>query len=181
VVKQDLLKIYGMDSALYKRVYSFIVLPEKIEKENIAGDFDTKDNSAAVKFDLNAADTSQLIKIYGIGSKLSQRIIVYRDKLGGFVSPGQLKEVYGLDSVVIHELFQKSYINEDFKPRLISLNTATEKEMGDHPYIKYKLAKAITIYRFQHGPYRTVDDLKKIALIDDVRFEKIKSYLSVNP
>jgi competence protein ComEA len=181
VVKKDLMKIYGMDSILYKRLYSFISLPEEIEKQNVIKSFEKKENSVIVKFDLNTADTTQLIKVYGIGSKLSQRIVVYRNKLGGFASPEQLTEVYGLDSVVVNELFRNSYLDENFKPRLININTATEKELAGHPYIKYKLAKAITVYRFQHGAYRTVEDLKKIALIDDGRFQKIKPYLSVNP
>ncbi len=180
-VKKDLTKIYGMDSLLLKKLFAFIDLPEKIEKEKAINKFEPKVNSAIVRFDLNTADTSQLIKIYGIGPKLSQRIVTYRDKLGGFVSTDQLKEIYGLDSMVIHELFKKSYLEENFKPRLININTATEKELGDHPYIKYKLAKAITAYRFQHGLYDTVDDLKKIVLIDDVKFQKIKPYLSANP
>ena len=181
LVKKDLMKIYGMDSAVYKKLFLFIDLPEKIENENVVKSFERKEKSITVKFDLNTADTSQLIKIYGIGPKLSQRIVIYRNKLGGFISLEQLKEVYGLDSAVIHELFKKSFIEEDFKPGLININTATEKELGDHPYIKYKLAKAITAYRFQHGAYRTVDDLKKIALMDDAKFQKIKPYLSANP
>jgi competence protein ComEA len=181
IVKKDLIKIYGMDSAFYKKIYAFIDLPEKIEKERPIKSFESKENSVTAKFDLNAADTSQLIKIYGLGPKLSQRIVVYRNKLGGFISTEQLKEVYGLDSTVIHELFRKAYIHESFKPRLIDINAASEKELGDHPYIKYKLAKAITVYRFQHGVYRTIDDLMKIALMDDAKFEKIKPYLSANP
>jgi len=181
LVKKDLMKIYEMDTVLQKKLFAFIDLPEKIEKENVVKKVESKANSIAVKFDLNTADTSQLIKIYGIGPKLSQRIVVYRNKLGGFVSYEQLKEVYGLDSVVIHELFKKSLIEEDFKPKLINVNTASEKELGDHPYIKYKLAKAITAYRFQHGLYGTVNDLKKIALMDDAKFQKIKPYLSANP
>lgn len=181
LVKKDLMKIYGMDSAVYKKLFLFIDLPEKIENENVVKSFERKEKSITVKFDLNTADTSQLIKIYGIGPKLSQRIVIYRNKLGGFISLEQLKEVYGLDSAVIHELFKKSFIEENFKPGLININTATEKELGDHPYIKYKLAKAITAYRFQHGTYRTVDDLKKIALMDDAKFQKIKPYLSANP
>jgi len=180
-VKKDLMKIYGMDSTLYRRLYAFVDLPEKVEKENVVKSFGKKETSVIEKFDLNTADTTQLIKVYGIGSKLSRRIVTYRDKLGGFVSRAQLTEVYGLDSAVIRELFKKSFIHENFKPRVININTAPEKELGEHPYIKYKLAKAITTYRFQHGAYNSVDDLKKIVLIDNVKFEKIKPYLSANP
>jgi len=180
MVKKDLLKIYGMDSALYKKLIPFIDLPEKVVKETVADKFEPRENPSIIKFDLNTADTSQLIKIYGIGPKLSQRIVTYRNKLGGFVSMEQLKEVYGLDTMVIHEVYRKSFIEKDFKPKLIDINKATEKELSDHPYIKYKLAKAITAYRFQHGEYHTVDDLKKIVLLNEITFQKIKPYLSAN-
>jgi len=181
VVKKDLLKIYGMDSVLYKGLFPFIDLPEKIAKEEIVTRSEPKEKPTIVKFDLNTTDTTQLIKIYGIGPKLSKRIITYRDKLGGFVSTEQLKEVYGLDTTVIHELLRKSFIENDFRPRLIDINKVTEKELNDHPYIKYKLAKAITAYRFQHGAFQAIDDLKKVALIDGITFQKIKPYLSANP
>ena len=46
--------------------------------------------------ELNVADTAMLKSIYGIGEKLSVRIVKYRKKLGGFYSVEQLKEVYGL-------------------------------------------------------------------------------------
>jgi len=181
LVKKDLMKIYEMDSVLYEKLFPFIDLPENILNENVIRKIEPKEKPLTAKFDLNKADTSQLIRIYGIGPKLSKRIVTYRDKLGGFVSPEQLTEVYGLDSLAVQTLFRKSFIDENFKPRLIDINTATEKELGDHPYIKYKLAKAIAVYRFQHGGYRVVDDLKKIALIDDAKFQKIKPYLSANP
>ncbi len=181
LVKKDLSKIYGMDSILFKNLFVFIDLPERISKEKGGKKFEAKEKPAFVKFDLNMADTSQLIKVYGIGTKLSERIVTYRQKLGGFILPDQLREVYGLDSAVIQELLKKSYIEENFKPRLIDINKATEQELGTHPYVKYKLAKAITAYRFQHGAFQSINDLRKIALLDEPKFQKLKPYLSVNP
>jgi DNA uptake protein ComE-like DNA-binding protein len=181
LVKKDLLKIYGMDSAMYKKVFAYIDLPDKILKQRPAEKIAASEKAPFEKFDLNTADTSQLIKIYGIGPKLSQRIVVYRNKLGGFIASYQLREVYGLDSGAIHELFKKSLIRENFEPTRIDINRASEQELGVHPYIRYRLAKAITAYRFQHGTYRSVDDLRKVALVDDATFQKIKPYLSANP
>ncbi len=178
--RKDLLKIYGMDSALYRKLYPFIELPETTVPKSATISIAPKEKPTLVSFDLNNADTAQLIKIYGIGPKLSRRIVAYREKLGGFISFDQLREVYGLDSTVVHELFKRSTIAENFKPQLIDINSATERELGNHPYIKFKLAKAITAYRFQHGPFQSVDALKKIALIDEPTFQKIKTYLSVN-
>jgi competence protein ComEA len=182
-IKADLLRIYGMDSAVYNRLYSYIDLPtERVTKKT---EVKALKEVATVKkvepFDVNLADTTQLIRIYGIGSKLSQRIIKYRNQLGGFVSLDQLAEVYGLDTVVIKELKQNIFIDENFQPAKISINSATEKELAAHPYIKYPLAKAIATYRFQHGNFTSVEDLKKIASVDETFYNRIKPYLSLNP
>jgi competence protein ComEA len=182
-IKQDLLKIYGMDSALYNNVYAYIDLPEKrIIKKSEQTQIDRISSIPAhEKFDLNLADTIQLIRIYGIGSKLAQRIIKYRNQLGGFISMDQLGEVYGLDTTVINEVNRKAFIDSDYQPKKIAINTATEKELSTHPYIKYSLAKAITTYRFQHGNFSSVEDLTKIALVDNTFYNRIKPYLTLNP
>ncbi|MGC4023549.1 MAG: helix-hairpin-helix domain-containing protein [Cyclobacteriaceae bacterium] len=185
LVKKDLLKVYGIDSSFYLKLIPFIQLPENIASENKPSKEketkpSVKTSTAFQKFDLNTADSSQLIKVYGIGAKLSARIVTYREKLGGFVATVQLKEVYGLDSVVIDELKSKSFITENFQPKQININSASEKEIGAHPYIKYKVAKAIAAYRFQHGKFQNVNDLKKIALIDEAKFNKMKPYLKLD-
>lgn len=182
-IKSDLLKIYGMDSTFYNLLYSHIDLPaERLANIN---EVRTPKETVTVKvmepFDINLADTTHLIRIYGIGPKLSQRIIKYRNQLGGFSSLDQVEEVYGLDTAVIKELKQNIFIAENFEPSKISINSATEKELAAHPYIKYPLAKAIATYRFQHGNFTSVEDLKKIASVDEPFFNRIKPYLSLNP
>jgi competence ComEA-like helix-hairpin-helix protein len=180
--KKDLMKIYGMDSSLYKKLYPFIDLPENRFQEKSIQKIEAKEKTtftktAFSKFDLNTADTSQLISVYGIGSKLSQRIISYREKLGGFISESQLKEVYGLDSSVVKNLLAKSFIDKNFQPHQLNINKATQQALAAHPYIKYKIAQAIVAYRFQHGDFKTIDALQKIVLIDKAQFEKMKPYL----
>ncbi len=182
IIKSDLLKLYGMDTALYTTLYSWIDLPteksvRKAEEKKIVKD---DRNKIKEKFDLNKADSLQLISIYGIGGTLSARIIKYRNRLGGFISGEQLKEVYGLDTTVVNELIKKSFIEENFRPKTLDINLATEKELAAHPYLKYALAKAITAYRFQHGHFKSIDDLTNIAILDVITFEKIKPYLSLN-
>jgi competence ComEA-like helix-hairpin-helix protein len=182
-IKSDLLKIYGMDSSLYERVFTFIDLPEEkpIRKSDLNPAKEVKPRLSKEKFDVNRADTTQLISVYGIGSKLSQRIIKYRNQLGGFISMDQLREVYGLDTAVVKELKEKAFVEVDYQPIKISINSASEKELSTHPYIKYSLAKAIAAYRFQHGNFNSVEDLKKIALINETILNRIKPYLSLNP
>jgi DNA uptake protein ComE-like DNA-binding protein len=181
MVKRDVLKIYGMDSSFYYSIENYIDLPKQIAKPISPTQREEKPRPVVARFDLNTADTAQLIKIYGIGPKLSVRIVAYREKLGGFVSFQQLNEVYALDTAAIKELKNKSFIQQDFQPIQINLNKASEKELAAHPYIKYKLAKTITAYRLQHGPFRSLEGLKEIVTIDEAKFQQIKPYLSVNP
>jgi DNA uptake protein ComE-like DNA-binding protein len=56
---------------------------------------------------------------------------------------------------------------------------AEEKELSSLPYIKFHLAKSIAAYRFQHGPFASVEDLRELALMDEALFQKIKPYLTV--
>jgi DNA uptake protein ComE-like DNA-binding protein len=179
-VKKDLAKIYGMDFALYLALSAYIDLPENKILNGKESAFSIKPKSAPFeRFDINLADTSQLIKIYGVGSKLSLRIINYRDKLGGFITMQQLGEVYGLDSMVIRSLEKRYFIAEGFGPRKININQSDQKVIASHPYIKFSLAKAIATYRFQHGEFRQIEDLKSIVSLDESTFEKIKPYITV--
>jgi len=45
---------------------------------------------------LDRATQAQYEEVYGIGSVLSERIVEYRDRIGGFTSPYQLDAVYGI-------------------------------------------------------------------------------------
>lgn len=187
-VKSDLLKIYGMDSSLYQNLYAFIDLPVKIESGKRNGSqatrkYDTQRASSVrslERFDLNAADTSQLKKVNGIGVKLSLRIIKYREALGGFVRMEQLSEIYGLDTAVASRLSRSSFIMTDFRPSQLNLNTVEESKLAAHPYLKKEAARSIVAYRFQHGRFQTMGDLRKIHVIDEQTFQKITPYLTVD-
>jgi competence protein ComEA len=183
-IRADLKKIYGFPEDLYNQVYPFINLPEvrqKYEQATLGKKENPRPelNSAFQKFDINLADSLQLTSIKGIGVKLSSRILKYRNRLGGFISPDQLKEVYGLDSIVIEELNKSTFISEDFKPATINVNTATYDQLKAHPYSNPKLSRLIVAYRSQHGVYKSTESLKSILGISFVELNKLYPYLSV--
>jgi competence protein ComEA len=177
-VKNDLLKIYGVDTTFYRSLYSYIQLPEKIERNYIASNVTEKKTAKKFEqFDLNLADTAQLKKIKGIGEKLSLRILHYRESLGGFTSMSQLNEVYGLDSTVVGRVIKSSFITENYALRRMNINKVMEKDLSAHPYISKSVAKAIVSYRFQHGEFTQVEELRNIPLLDATTIQKITPYL----
>lgn len=180
----DLRKIYGMDSILFSAIQSYIALPARIVHHHPE---ETKQFYAPVKkakgvltFDLNLADTSQLKKVYGIGDKLSLRIVKYREALGGFISLDQLGEIYRLDTAVIKNLKKVCFIDRTFIPKKINLNTVEREILEAHPYLSRRAADAIVAYRFQHGEFKTTDDLWKIKALDSLSLKKMKAYLEVS-
>lgn len=176
-LKKDLLRIHGMDSSFYNTIFAYIQLPEfhprnQVEKRK-------QEKKQKQRFDLNLADTSELKKIYGIGDKLSLRILKYRDALGGFISMMQLREVYKLDTAVIQRLEESSFIAKDFQPVRLNINTVDRQKLAFHPYLPRQVADAIVAYRFSHGNYSSIEDLRKVKALDSAAYRKILPYLKV--
>jgi DNA uptake protein ComE-like DNA-binding protein len=182
-IKSDIMKIYGLDSTLYKQLYRYIRLPAQHvttslqERPSGSRKREVKTNT---RFDINSADTVRLKTVFGIGSKLAARIVKFRDALGGFVNNEQLYEVYGLDSVVVKRLFEIGFIKPDFAPEKININTAVERELSGHPYIRYRIARALMSYRFQHGDFMDVNDIKKLSAIPPEELDRLLPYLKVS-
>jgi competence protein ComEA len=174
-VKKDLKKIYGLSETKYEKLCSYILLPDSIPK---AERKHQSKESTTLSFDLNKADTLQLNKLKGIANIMSARIIKYRDKLGGFIHKDQLKEIYGISPIALEELEKKTFIDRNFIPEKINLNSATVQDLSSHPYLGKKSAAAIVNYRSQHGNFATFEDLKQIISLTQEQMEKVKPYLS---
>jgi len=180
--KEDILKIYGIDSSWFNKAKPWIKIQNK-EKPNIpvsAQIVEKKGVVAHVAQDINTVDTTQLKNVYGIGSILAKRILQFRDRLGGFISENQFEEVYGLDSAVVNRLKTEFYISKEFSPRKININTVTAKELSKHPYINLKQSELILNYRFQHGDFTSADQLHNIIKLNKETIEKIKPYITLN-
>ena len=179
-IKKDLRKIYGIDQELITSLWSYIDLPEERAVTETDKPSFERPVEAIKKFDLNQADAQKLQSIRGIGPVLSERIVKFRDRLGGFHTTEQLRDVYGLDSLVIEKLVDQSYIEANNLVK-INLNTDSLKHLYQHPYIDYNLAKAIYNYRVQRGQLDSVAQIKSIKILNDSIYKKIYPYLSLNP
>ena len=130
-------------------------------------------------FDLNTADTLALMQLRGIGQRRAARIVELREKLGGFVSPAQLADVWGLDPELVDSLTKYGHIAPDFRPRALALNSATLDELKQHPYVGPRLARIIAAFRDQHGPFARPEDLRQIKVLDDNTYQKLQPYLAL--
>lgn len=129
--------------------------------------------------DLNQAKAEELKVIYGIGDKLSARILKFRNRLGGFMVNEQLYDVYGLEEEVVLRILEKFSVKQPPEIEKININTATGKEMENLIYINQSLAIQIVSYRDSVGIIRSFDELIKIDDFPAKKIDRIKLYLSL--
>lgn len=121
----------------------------------------------------NSADTTELMKIPGIGSFYAKAIIRYREQLGGFASPSQLTEIEGLPETAI------SFISINPKEvKTLNINKLTVNQLRRHPYINFYQAKEICDYRRLKGPINNLQDLKLLKDFPPAEIERLKPYIS---
>lgn len=129
-----------------------------------------------VVVDINQATKADLMKVYGIGDKISDRILEYKNKLGAFVSMEQLDDVWGLSPEVIAKLNQNFEVKSTAGIQKININNASIKELSHFPFFKYALAKEIVVFRSMNGDIKT-EDLSKIKGFPVDKIKIIALYL----
>jgi competence protein ComEA len=175
--KQDLKKIYSIKDEDYARLEPYINLPEKGERAAYPKAGLVTLSKKVVIINLNEADSTDLVRLNGIGPAYASRIMKYRNRLGGFVRKEQLREVYGLDSATYSRLEPHIIVDARNVSRVL-INSVSFEELKRHPYLTYKQMNAILKYRKQHGDFKSVDDLKSVAILSQDVIDKIAPYLS---
>lgn len=173
----DLEKLDLKDSTLIKQLKSSLsFFPSK---KYFQTDYKKYQAQTSIeKININLTDSNALEQLKGIGMGTAKRIINYRDRLGGYFSLEQLKEVWGMDSASYAVLL--NYIYVDAAVSKININNADVSSLGKHPYIGYTLAKLIVNYRLQHGKYNEPKDLFNIHVMNEKIFSKIEPYISTS-
>jgi len=182
----DLTRIYGMDKKTFVQLVPFVSIAEQREfhsPHDASTPFvrnvqpSTKKESPSFRIDINTADTSTWKRLPGIGSRLAQRIVQFRNKLGGFVSIDQVAETYALPDTTF-QLIRNMLESGNGEVRKLNINTASLQELTQHPYISFAVAKSIVAYRMQNGYFDKPQALLRIMLVSDSLFAKISPYLT---
>ena len=128
--------------------------------------------------ELNAADTFELQRLRGIGASFANRIVKYRERLGGYIDKSQLLEIYGMDAERYNGIKDQVTVNLD-SIRKIDLNGITFKELLKHPYFPFEVTKNVMIYRKEHKKFNDKEELLKIKIIDDSVLRRIQPYIKI--
>ena len=184
---RDLARIYGMDTAALRRLRPYIRMaaapganppfrkPRPLEKSHYAyTPYPSRKLPRGRQLDLNAADSAELLRVPGVGPYFARRIVRYRQRLGGFVSPEQLREIPNLPDSV--QTWFRVTAEKAQSP--LRLNTATFRELLRHPYLNYEQVKAIVNYRERQGALQTLQELSLSEAFSAADLERLTPYVS---
>ncbi|MDI9359165.1 MAG: helix-hairpin-helix domain-containing protein [Phycisphaerales bacterium] len=170
---EDIKRIYGFQESLFVAYQPYIKI--KMFKENSREQTPIIHNDRVQKtIDVNHVGFKQLNAVVQ-ANMLANRILHYRDYLGGFYNLEQLKEVYGITD----ELYKKITDNFMIAPnswQVVSLNIINDSILTHHPYFR-KLKKQIMRFKTDRGDCNNIEELKDYLGCPDSVWEKISHYL----
>ena len=177
-------KVTGVSDSLLEAIAPYFKFPEWVTKPKSTETStynSEKEKTYAQKIDLNKATVQQLQKVYGIGEKLSERIVKYRNKFeGGFISDVQLYDVYGLSPEVVERILNAFTVKTPRPITKINLNMATRDQLVTIQYIDYQIAKNILEERTLREGFKSLDELTKVKDFPIHKIEIIKLYLTLD-
>ncbi len=183
--KRDVAKMRVVDPELFAQWAPYIQLPDSAASAYPRSTWPEREERTYAErtvprdLELNTADSAALVAVPGIGPAFARGILKYREKLGGYHSLDQLTEVYVLkDKPDAVAKLKDRLVLDTLMVRRLPVNSATTEELAAHPYLGWKVAKALIAYRGQHGAFRNVADIKGCVLVNDSLFRKLAPYLT---
>lgn len=186
-------KCYVVEREIFKQLAPFLRFPHIEKSRTLAGDTavrsDTGQYNTQVtrfkkpkpKVDLNLATGDQLKRIYGIGDKLAQRILVYREALGGFVFASQLAEVYGVSDTVLNaRIWEQFYLESEPQIQIVDIYGTDAIVLEKHPYISRRMATALIEFQKEFGRIKSTDQLMLLEYWNEVAVNKLRPYLNID-
>ncbi len=178
----DLKKIFSLTEQDVERLKPWIYIPQQKETKTVESMVQIDKQVIEEKqwlVDINVADSADLISLPGIGPTLASRILKYRNRFGAFIAKEQLLDVIGITA----EWFDKNQsalLMSKLPVKQLNINTCSEDELKRHAYFDKNIAGILIRYRDNHGPFKTVSDIKNCAAINNAFYQKVEPYLKVN-
>jgi competence ComEA-like helix-hairpin-helix protein len=128
------------------------------------------------KLDLNSADSLVLVSVRGIGARTASDIIAYREKLGGFHSVEQLKELKVMTERNYETMIGQIWA-DSCKIQKIDINFASPNAVSQHPYISGKKLRRILSNRQLKGGWSTIEDMIEDNTLTPEEAARLAPYL----
>lgn len=176
-------QVTQVSDSLLAVISPYFKFPEWVkntQKQKKSFDKTSVPTSKAPKKDLNTATEEDLMRVYGIGKVLSQRILKYKQRIQGFSEISQLKEVYGLEEEVVERIMLQFEIQTLPSIEKQDINTIGLYELAKIPYMDFDLAKKLIGLRSEMGNIRHFNDLLQIEGFDEVKIKRIQLYLQIH-
>ncbi|XP_018550950.1 LOW QUALITY PROTEIN: endonuclease/exonuclease/phosphatase family domain-containing protein 1 [Lates calcarifer] len=145
------------------------------------------------RLNINTATEEELMTLPGVNRTVAQNIVEYRDCIGGFKKVEDLALVSGIGATKLEAIkleicvssrtsssqHSPSSLRKDLDHQSctgININTATPAQLMSIRGISEKIAKNIVVYRAEHGPFKSIEDLVRVnhinsSLLDKIRFQ----------
>jgi DNA uptake protein ComE-like DNA-binding protein len=135
--------------------------------------------SYSKKKDLSTVEVDDLVVVSGIGETLANRIVRYRNQLGGFVNIIQLKDVYGLKSEVISRLEEVIVLKTPLEIEKQDINAINVLELTELPYFDYEMSRSIVNFIKLREGISNFEELSKIEGFPTYKLDRIQLYLEI--
>jgi DNA uptake protein ComE-like DNA-binding protein len=192
----DFARLYGLTTGQFRRLKPYIrISPDFRPAAETVGRKDRKNSdsgeparqqsqqpqqcrphsnkiSGVQRIALNTADTTELMRVPGIGHYYARRIEQYRQRLGGYVSVEQLDEIDGFPSEAKH-----FFTIEQNSQKRINVNKLDLVQLRRHPYMGYRRAKAIVEYRRLHGRIKDLNELSASGSFSSDDISRLEPYV----
>ena len=146
----DFAKSFVVADSVFRRLEPFIRIP---------------------RLDLNAADSTALDQLPGIGPYYASKMVEYREELRGYSFPEQLLDIWNFGQERLDGL--RDLIEVGFSEPY-PLWTLPEEELREHPYIDRHAAHSIVLFR-DNSPEElcTVENLVEAGILDPENGSKL--------
>lgn len=176
---EDIQRLYVITPTFYSGIAPYIRLDSAVldrlgseggdpglSKEKFFYNRQESHNGPVQSLEINSASPEDLAKLPGVSKQLADNIVRYREKLQGFDSLGQLRNIWGMRYETFQLLLGRLHLKPPQRQRL-NLNYATEEEMVSLPGIGPYRAHLLKRSRQTQGFFQSMQDLRLRKILPD--------------
>ena len=150
--KEDLKKIYVINEKKYHELAPYMVFDVVISDDKTSNQgFNLPKSGTSItktNIKINSATKEDLMALNGIGETFADRILNYRNKLGGFVESEQIEKLYISDDA--KSVLKEKAIFDVENIRKTNINLVNKETLKLIPYSNWGVVAEILRYRDQN-------------------------------